>query len=188
MLVAAVGYILIGVPGLCLADRQSERPWNNLFSVADVQEVGRVPVTWSISREDRSVLVTLGGKVQAEDIQRFISNMFAEGLEADRKLVDARCMTPGGLRLSDLKAFSTMIVARTKEKPMGPFAFVIGSDLEREMAEVYGQEAWQRRGDGWTGRPIEPRFPELDRAALPCPDATSACARALWGDIAGSKT
>jgi hypothetical protein len=105
-----------------------------------------VPVTWSISHEDRFVLVTLDGEVQAKDVQQFISIMVAEGFEPYRKLFDARYMTPGGLRLSDLKAFSTMIVARAKEKPMGPVAFVIGSDLEREMAEVYGKAD--------TGRPL----------------------------------
>jgi hypothetical protein len=103
-----------------------------------------VPVTWSISHEERLVLLTLEGEVQAKDIQQFISTMVAEGLEAYRKLFDARYMTPGGLRLSDLKAFSTMIVARAKEKPMGPVAFVVGSDLEREMAEVYGKADTRR--------------------------------------------
>jgi hypothetical protein len=113
---------------------------------ADVQEVDRMPVTWSVSDEDRFVLVTLEGEVQAKDIQQFISTMVTEGFEAYRKLFDARYMIPGGLRLSDLKAFSTMMAARAKDKPMGPLAFVIGSDLEREMAEVYGKAD--------TGRPL----------------------------------
>jgi hypothetical protein len=74
-----------------------------------------------------------------KDIQKFISVMVTDGLEAYRKLFDARYVAPGGLGLRDLKAFSTTVVARAKDAPMGPVAFVVGSDAEREMAEVYGK-------------------------------------------------
>jgi hypothetical protein len=98
-----------------------------------------VPVTWSVSPEDRLVQITLEGEIQATDIQKLISAVVTEGLESYRKLFDTRYAAPGGLRLSDLKAFSTTIVARAKDAPMGAVAFVIASDVEREMAEVYGK-------------------------------------------------
>ncbi|MDP1544051.1 MAG: hypothetical protein Q8L99_12990, partial [Polycyclovorans sp.] len=65
-----------------------------------------MPVTWSISREDRFVLVTLDGEVQAKDVQQFMSAMVAEGALSYRKLFDARYVVPGGLRFSDFKAFA----------------------------------------------------------------------------------
>jgi hypothetical protein len=98
-----------------------------------------MPVTWSISPDDRLALITLDGEVEVKDIQKFISVMVADGLESYRKLFDARYLSPGGLSLRDLKAFSTMVVARAKDAPMGPVAFVVGSEAEREMAEVYGK-------------------------------------------------
>jgi hypothetical protein len=98
-----------------------------------------MPVTWSISPDDRLALITLDGEVEVKDIQKFISVMIADGLESYRKLFDARYLSPGGLSLRDLKAFSTMVVARAKDAPMGPVAFVVGSEAEREMAEVYGK-------------------------------------------------
>jgi hypothetical protein len=98
-----------------------------------------MPVTWSTSREDRFVLVTLDGEVQAKDIQQYMSAMVAEGVLSYRKLFDARYVVPGGLRLSDFKAFAGTIVAMEKDAPVGPLAIVIGSDMDRELADVYGR-------------------------------------------------
>jgi|GEM_PF-2510998 len=98
-----------------------------------------MPVTWSISPEDRFVLITLEGEVQAQDIRQFISVMVSDGLETYRKLFDARYVVPGSLGFRDLKAFSATVVGLAKDVPMGAVAFVVGSDVEREMAEVYGK-------------------------------------------------
>lgn len=98
-----------------------------------------MPVTWSISREDRLVLVALDGEVQANDIQEFMSAMVTEGALSYRKLFDARYVVPGGLRLSDFKAFAGTVVAMAKDAPVGPLAIVIGSDMDRELAAAYGK-------------------------------------------------
>lgn len=98
-----------------------------------------MPVTWSISRADRFVLVTVDGEVQAKDIQQYMSAMVAEGVLSYRKLFDARYVVPGGLRLSDFKAFAATIVAIAKDAPVGPLAIVIASDMDRELADAYGK-------------------------------------------------
>lgn len=98
-----------------------------------------MPVTWSISHEDRFVRVAVDGEVQATDLQQYIMAMVAGGAQSYHKLFDARYAAPGGLRFSDLKVFASTVVAIAKDAPMGPVAIVIGSDMDREMAEVYGK-------------------------------------------------
>ena len=98
-----------------------------------------MPVTWSISHDDRLVLATANGDCSLEDLQRYMSALAAAGAMPYRKLFDATYVTPGTLRLAEIKAFAGMVVAFAKGGPIGPGAIVVGSELEQEMAEVFSQ-------------------------------------------------
>lgn len=98
-----------------------------------------MPVTWSISHEDRLVSASVSGEASGQDLEAYMSAVTAADAMPYRKLFDATYAAPGSLRLSELRAFSRKIVAYAKEGPVGPLAIVVGSDLEREMAELFGQ-------------------------------------------------
>ncbi len=99
-----------------------------------------MPVTWSISHEDRLVLAAVSGESSGQDLQQYMVAVTAAGAMPYRKLFDATYAAPGSLRLSELRAFAKTIVAYANEKgAVGPLAIVVGSDLEREMAELFGQ-------------------------------------------------
>jgi len=98
-----------------------------------------VPVTWSISHDDRLVLAAADGDCSLEDLERYVSALAAAGAMPYRKLFDATYVTPGTLRLTELKALAGMIVAVAKGRPVGPGAIVVGSELEQEMAEVFAR-------------------------------------------------
>jgi hypothetical protein len=98
-----------------------------------------VTVTWSISHEDRLVLTTVSGEASNEDLQRYMTDVAAAGGMPYRKLFDATYVAPGSLRLGEVRAFARAIVAYGKTGPIGPLAIVVGSELERELAELFGQ-------------------------------------------------
>jgi len=98
-----------------------------------------VPLTWSISHDDRLVMAAVSGEASGQDLEEYMSAVTAAGAMPYRKLFDATYAAPGSLRLSELRAFSRKIVAYAKEGRVGPLAIVVGSDLEREMAELFGQ-------------------------------------------------
>jgi hypothetical protein len=103
-----------------------------------------VPVTWSISHDDRLVLAAADGDCSFEDLERYISAVAAAGAMPYRKLFDATYVTPGTLRLAELKAFAGMMVAFAKGGPIGPGAIVVGSELEQEMAEAFARAGASR--------------------------------------------
>jgi hypothetical protein len=98
-----------------------------------------MPLTWSISHEDRLVSAAVSGEASGQDLQQYMAAVVAAGGMPYRKLFDATYAAPGSLRLSELRAFAKTIVAYAKEGAVGPLAIVVGSDLEREMAELFGQ-------------------------------------------------
>jgi hypothetical protein len=98
-----------------------------------------VPVTWSISHDDRLVLAAADGDVSLKDLEQYMSAVADAGAMPYRKLFDATYVTPGTIRLAELKAFAGMMVTFAKGGPIGPGAIVVGSELEQEMAEVFAQ-------------------------------------------------
>lgn len=98
-----------------------------------------MPVTWSISHEDRLVLAAVSGEASIQDLEQYMAAVTAAGGMPYRKLFDATYAAPGSLRLSELRAFSKAIVAYAQKGVVGPLAIVVGTDLEREMAELFGQ-------------------------------------------------
>jgi hypothetical protein len=98
-----------------------------------------MPVKWSISHENRMVLATADGEASLEDLEQYIVEMAAAGGLPYRKLFDMTYIEPGTFRLAELRAFSRKVLALAKEGPIGPIAIVVGSDLEQEMAELFGQ-------------------------------------------------
>jgi hypothetical protein len=98
-----------------------------------------MPVKWSINHEDRLVLASAEGEASFVDLEEYFSGMIAAGGLPYRKLFDATYVAPGALRLAELRAFSKQVLELAKAGPMGPIAIVVGSELEREMAEAFGK-------------------------------------------------
>jgi hypothetical protein len=98
-----------------------------------------MPVKWSISHEDRIVLASAEGEASVEDLDQYFSAMAAAGGMPYRKLFDLTYVVSGGLRLAELRAFSKQVIGLAKEGPIGPIAIVVGSELEQELAEVFGK-------------------------------------------------
>ena len=98
-----------------------------------------MPVTWSISHDDRIVLVAAEGDVAFENMDECLAAMAAAGAIPYRKLFDMTYLAPDALRFADFKALGRKVVALANEGTVGPIAIVVGSDLLHEMAELYGQ-------------------------------------------------
>jgi hypothetical protein len=98
-----------------------------------------MPVNWSISHKDQIVLAAAEGEVSVEDLERYVSEMADAGGLPYRKLFDLTYVASGGLRLAELRAFSRKVVALAKDGPIGPIAIVVGSELEQELAEMFGK-------------------------------------------------
>ena len=98
-----------------------------------------MPVKWSINHEDRIVLANAEGEASIEDLEQYLSAMAAAGGMPYRKLFDTTYLAPGALRLAELRAFSAKVLAHAKQGPIGPIAIVVGTELEQEMAEMFGR-------------------------------------------------
>jgi hypothetical protein len=98
-----------------------------------------VPVKWSISHEDRMVLASAEGEASLADLEQYISGVIAAGAMPYRKLFDTNYLAPGALRLTEIRAFSRKVLELAKAGPIGPIAIVVGSELEQEMAEAFGE-------------------------------------------------
>src|SRR5215208_5129605 len=98
-----------------------------------------VPVKWSINHEDRLVLASAEGEASIVDLEEYIAGVIAAGGMPYRKLFDTTYVAPGALRLAELRVFSNQVLTLAREGPIGPIAIVVGSELEQEMAELFGQ-------------------------------------------------
>lgn len=98
-----------------------------------------MPVNWSICHKDRIVQAAAEGEASVEDLEQYLSEITAAGAMPYRKLFDLTYVASGGLRLAELRAFSRRVLALAKEGPIGPIAIVVGSELEQELAEVFGK-------------------------------------------------
>lgn len=98
-----------------------------------------MPVTWSISHDDRIVLVTAEGAVAFENIDDYLVAMAAAGAMPYRKLFDITYLAPDALRFADLKAIGKKVIAFATESAVGPIAIVVGSELLHEMAALFGE-------------------------------------------------
>ena len=84
-------------------------------------------------------MVSADGDVSLKELEQYLSAMAAAGGMPYRKLIDLTYIAPGTLRRPELRALSKMSVDFAKAGPIGPIAIVVGSELEHEMAEVFGQ-------------------------------------------------
>ena len=98
-----------------------------------------MPVKWSINHEERLVLASAEGEASFADLKEYVSGMVAAGGLPYRKLFDVTYVAPGALRLAELRALSKNVLELAKAGPVGPIAIVVGSELEREMAEAFGE-------------------------------------------------
>ncbi len=98
-----------------------------------------MPVTWSISHNDRLVLASAEGDISPGNFDEYMSALVAAGAMPYRKLFDVTYATPGSIRLAQLKAFGSKVVAFAKLGAVGPLAIVVGSELEHELAELFAR-------------------------------------------------
>lgn len=98
-----------------------------------------MPVKWSICHKDKIVLASAEGETSLEDLEQYILAVAAAGSLPYRKLFDTTYVASGSLRLAELRALSRKVVDLAQGTPNGPIAIVVGSEFEREAAELFGQ-------------------------------------------------
>jgi hypothetical protein len=103
-----------------------------------------VPVTLTISHEDKRAIAIVDGKVSLVEGFRAIATLVGEGAFSYAKIIDLTFapLTQGakGIRLIAERAAS---LARFR-KP-GPLAFVVRSELARDLVELFDQKARVKR-------------------------------------------
>jgi hypothetical protein len=97
-----------------------------------------MPMRWTISHDERLVLVTADGPLTLLEIEAYFDAIVVAGAQPYGKLLDARGMEP---RLSDadVMAIGARMSAYVKDQkwPGGPAAFVVTSGINREFVRRF---------------------------------------------------
>jgi hypothetical protein len=93
--------------------------------------------TWSISDDDKLVVIRVESEIQTRDVEDIFSAMAEAGALPYRKLVDLTA-APHTLGFANIKIISQIASgAAAKDMPRGPVAFVVDSGLAQDMVEVF---------------------------------------------------
>ncbi|MPZ31252.1 MAG: hypothetical protein GEV13_09700 [Rhodospirillales bacterium] len=119
-----------------------------------------MPVTWSISHEDRIVLASAEGDTSLADLEQYMSAVAAAGGMPYRKLFDASYVAPGALRLAELRASAGKVVALAAGETLGRSPSSSDRNSSRRWpkrsAKSMPGARWQfsatpsKRANGWT--------------------------------------
>src|SRR5215831_18062052 len=99
-----------------------------------------MPLHWSVSHPHRLVIAIAKGEVQAQEIERYLEDIFAQGGGPYRKLFDVS-QTETAFDETVLKGFATWVRQRGTEGPIGPIAIVASSAQSFRQAGVFAEAA-----------------------------------------------
>src|SRR5262249_4985253 len=99
-----------------------------------------MPLHWSVSHPHRLVIAIAKGEVQAQEIERYLEDIFAQGGGPYRKMFDVS-QTETAFDESVLKGFAEWVRRHALDGPLGPIAIVAASDETFGQAGVLAEAA-----------------------------------------------
>jgi hypothetical protein len=105
-----------------------------------------MPLKWSISHEDRRVMVSVIGSVGRADLEPYLAELAHTGAIAYAKIIDLTFLDE--TTLEALNAAAARMNEYAKTMPVGPLAFVADSDLREEVGRAFLAKAQLNRPTG----------------------------------------
>src|SRR5882757_280820 len=99
-----------------------------------------MPLHWTVSHPQRLVIAIAKGDVQAEEVEKYLADIFAQGGGPYRKMFDVS-QTETAFDESVLKGFAETVRRRAAIEPIGPVAIVAASDESFRQAGVFAEAA-----------------------------------------------
>ena len=99
-----------------------------------------MPLHWTVSHPQRLVIAIAKGDVQAEEVEKYLADIFAQGGGPYRKMFDVS-QTETAFDESALKGFAETVRRRAAIEPIGPVAIVAASDESFRQAGVFAEAA-----------------------------------------------
>ena len=99
-----------------------------------------MPLHWTVSHPQRLVIAIAKGEVKAEEVDRYLTDIFAQGGGPYRKMFDVS-QTDTAFDESVLKGFAETVRRQASLGPIGPLAIVASSDESFLQAGVFAAAA-----------------------------------------------
>ncbi len=99
-----------------------------------------MPLHWTVSHLQRLVIAVAKGEVQAEEVEAYLEDVFAQGGGPYRKMVDVS-QSDSVFDDSVLKSFAAWVRRHASQGPIGPIAIVATSDDSFRQARVFAEAA-----------------------------------------------
>jgi hypothetical protein len=103
-----------------------------------------VPVSLSISHEDKRVIIVVEGETSMVEGMKALASLFAQGAFPYAKLIDLSYapLTQGA---KGLRQISQRVQLFARGRRPGPVAFVVRSELAREMIQIFDEQVGMKR-------------------------------------------
>ena len=98
-----------------------------------------MPLHWTVSHPHRLVIAIAKGEVRAEEVEKYLEDMFAQGAPY-RKMFDVS-QTETAFDETVLKGFAEWVRRHAVHGPLGPIAIVAASDESLRQAGVFAEAA-----------------------------------------------
>ncbi len=95
---------------------------------------------WTICHEAQLITATVSGEAKAQDFAGFFAGVTEAGALPYRKIVDIR-FAMLEVHLAEVKAFGRSIVEAGKTMKIGPTAIIASSEIAREFAHAFEENA-----------------------------------------------
>ncbi len=95
---------------------------------------------WTVSHPQRLVVAIAKGEVVAEEVENYLTDVFAQGGGPYRKMFDVT-QTDSGFDESVLRGFAETVRRQAAAGPIGPVAIVASSDEAFRQAGVFAAAA-----------------------------------------------
>ena len=99
-----------------------------------------MPLHWTVSHPHRLVIAIAKGEVRAEEVEKYLEDMFAQGGAPYRKMFDVS-QTETAFDETVLKGFAEWVRRHAVHGPLGPIAIVAASDESLRQAGVFAEAA-----------------------------------------------
>lgn len=98
-----------------------------------------MPISVTISHEEKLCIAVAEGEILIEDVQRSLMRLVQEGAVPYAKLIDLT-FAPLTQRAAGIRAISQRVADLNKGQKPGPLAVVVTSELAKEMVELFDQQ------------------------------------------------
>src|SRR5216684_720830 len=99
-----------------------------------------MPLHWTLSHPQRLVIAIAKGEVQAQEVEKYLAEIFAQGGGPYRKMFDVS-QTQTAFDEAMLNGFAATVRKHAAAGPIGPLAIVAASDESFRQAGVFAEAA-----------------------------------------------